>query len=85
MNIQTFLILFLIVGGLIFLLKKEWQSLKAGKSKCTSCTVKDCPLAGLNVKPPTNITGCSCEQISDQERQAIQKELAQNKIKLQNN
>ncbi|WP_428872717.1 hypothetical protein [Facklamia sp. P12934] len=42
-------------------------------------------MAGLNVKTPTNIVGCSCDKVSDEERLVIQREIAQAKVKFQKN
>ncbi|MGX7108016.1 hypothetical protein [Facklamia miroungae] len=81
MNLQTLIILLIILGLLVYFLVKEWHSLKTGRSKCTSCTVSDCPLAGLNVKSPPNTAKCPCETVADRDKTKILKEVNQAKLK----
>lgn len=80
MNLQSILILGIILGLFIYTSYRQWQQVKKGQAPCNSCTVTDCPLQGLSLQANSKMSGgpacCQAERpVTSEERARIQAQI----------
>ncbi|MBG9986860.1 hypothetical protein HZY91_08170 [Facklamia sp. DSM 111018] len=70
MNLQSILLLVGILAVIVSLIRKEWKRKSQGKAPCFTCTVTDCPLAGLPIQNQQHRLRANCVQSSSLKMQA---------------